>query len=80
MHNNVITGLNFAVIECGTGGWSHHPSRRFAGNLHALRALSDAFACAESDVGDMRFVGRISVSVIRHRKEAVGYGFRLTHP
>jgi hypothetical protein len=44
------------------------------------RTLNDAFARAESDVGDMHFVGRISVSVIRHRKEAVGYGFRLTHP
>jgi hypothetical protein len=55
------------------GGRGNGPAR-------LVRALSDAFACAETDVGDMHFVGRISVSVIRPRKVAVGYGFRLTHP
>ena len=44
-------------IFAGRSGRGNGPAR-------VVRALSDALACAEADVGDMHFVGWISVSVI----------------
>ena len=79
MHNNVITGLNCGdanaepvvgrttrregSLEIYSG---HHDRRIVSVHLRVRRAAR---------MSKCRSVERISVSVIRHRKEAVGYGF-----